>query len=263
MALKIDVDRYEFMILAETAGITRVPTVATYSHYGSPPGDQRRAFQHAEDECRRRGLVDRSGRVSDDVWDLIAIYPNSAVEYDVRFSAEKGHEIRACVCRSGQLAVRTVVAHDRIVIDTVRAGEEIRALAAVLPDVPPMRTQPMSVDLAELRTAVAAANRSGEASAQSIQRQLRARGVDVQGYRAMTQILDAEKLGAGQLGVTVWDAQRKEHRGDETVNVFDVAQGRVALYNGNNQRMLAGADASTLNRVLGEIATRTQRNAQW
>ncbi|QGK68580.1 hypothetical protein GIY23_02545 [Allosaccharopolyspora coralli] len=263
MGLKIDVNRFEFAILAETAKLTRVPMVATYSHYGARPADQRVAFREAEDECRRRGLIERGGQVSDDVWDLIATYSNTAVEYDLRFSATQGHELRACVDRAGQLAVRTVVADDRIVIDEVRAGDEVRSLMALLPESAPMRTPPMSVDLVELRAAATEAARDGEPDQRSIHRILRAKGVDVDGYRAMTQILDADKSGAGQLGVTVWDRHGKEHRGEETVNVFDVAHGRVALYNAGNQRVLAGADTATLDRVLGEIAARTHRNAQW
>lgn len=51
MGLKIDVNRFEFAILAETAKLTRVPVVATYSHYGERPADQRVAFREAEDEA--------------------------------------------------------------------------------------------------------------------------------------------------------------------------------------------------------------------
>jgi hypothetical protein len=264
VASKIEVDRVEFIILAETAGINRVPMVASYSHYGTPVQDIPREFEEAEQRCRQRGLIDHGGRINDRVWELIGVYPNSSVEFDLRFSTEKETEVRAAVSQAGDVAVRTVVDGDRITLDAVRPNDMISALMSVLPEVGPARIRPpLSIELSEMRAAMAEAQRRGDSSQDAIEQELRSRGVSVGTFRKITQILDGPRLGAGEAGVTIWGRERKEFRGDQTMKIIDLPSGRVAIYNSGNQRMLAGCDIGTFQRILGGLVTETQRDATW
>ena len=253
MEPKLDVDRLEFLVLNGWAGGRRIPPVLTYSHYGTPVQDLNAELEAADARCRQRGLVDRSNRVSDEVWDLIGVYGSTALEYDLRFSAQQGTELRAAVSRSGQIAVRSTMRGDRIVLERIRAEDAVPALLGLLPEHPPVKMQPVQVDLTEMRAVVAAGA--------PLEQGLRNRGVDVRGLRAATDLLDGTKLGAGQIGVTAWNPRRAETRGEHTVQVVDVPGGRVSVYNSGNQRMIAGADLATFRRVLGELATATQRRA--
>lgn len=94
MATKIDIDRLEFIVLAERAGLNRVPMVASYSHYGTRVQDISREFGDAEQRCRAKGLLDPGGKVNDRVLELFDVYPRTAVEYDLRFSTQKETELR-------------------------------------------------------------------------------------------------------------------------------------------------------------------------
>lgn len=259
MPSKLDVDRLEFVVLAEKAQLTRVPMVTSFSHYGTTVQDIPREFEAADERCRQRGLINHSGKVSDDVWDLLGLYPNTAVEYDLRFSAKKGTELRGAVSQSGQYAVRTVIDGDRIILERVRAADMIPSLAALLPEHKPAKMQPLGIDLAEMRTVIKEAERRGDSDQRAIEQGLRSRGVDIAEYRKMTKLLDGPKLGAGEIGVTVWGSRRKELRGDQTLRVIDLESGRVSVYNSGGQRMVAGCDIGTFKRVLGGIASQAQR----
>ncbi|WP_243791522.1 ESX secretion-associated protein EspG [Saccharopolyspora gloriosae] len=263
MSSKLDVDRLEFVILAGWAGLKRLPPVVQYSHYGTPVQDMDNELEAADARCRQRGLVNRTNQVSDEVWDLLAIYPSTAIEYDLRFSAQKGTELRAAVSQSGQVAVRTVMNGDRYVLERVRAEDAVPALVSVLPEHPPLKMKPVNVDLTEMRSVMADVEKKGLTDPRAIEQGLRSRGIDVTGFRKATELLDGTKLGAGQIGVTVWNAQRKEFRGDHTVQVVDVEGGRVSIYNSGNQRMVAGADIGTFRRVLGDLTTAAQRRSVW
>ncbi|GAB2650864.1 hypothetical protein GCM10027271_05640 [Saccharopolyspora gloriosae] len=263
MAFKLDVDRLEFAVLAGWAGLKRLPPVVQFSHYGTPVQDINAELDAADARCRQRGLVNRANQVSDEVWDLIGIYPTTAVEYDLRFSAKKGTELRAAMSQSGQVAVRTVMHGDRYVLERVRAEDTVPALASVLPEHPPLKMKPVNVDLTEMRAVMADVQKKGQTDPRAIEQGLRTRGIDVTGFRKATELLDGTKLGAGQIGVTVWNAQRKEFRGDHTVQVVDVEGGRVSIYNSGNQRMVAGADIGTFRRVLGDLTTAAQRRSTW
>jgi hypothetical protein len=260
---KLDVDRLEFVVLAEKAEITRVPLVASFSHYGTAVRDIPREFEAADERCRRRGLIDQRGKVNDDVWEMLGIYSHTSLEYDLRFSSKKGTELRAAVSQSGEVAVRTVIDGDRIVLDRMRATDMIPSLHALLPEHKPAKVQPLSVDLAGIRAAMQEAERRGETDQRSIEHGLRTRGIEIGEYRKMTQLLDGPKLGAGEVGVTVWGRHRKELRGDQTLRVVDLESGRVSLYNSAGRRMLAGCDIGTFKRVLGGIASQTQRTLEW
>ncbi|MDR7301499.1 ESX secretion-associated protein EspG [Haloactinomyces albus] len=259
MSSVIDVDRLEFVVLAEQAGINRVPLVASFSHYGTAVQDVGREFEQAERRCRQRGLLDRVGRVSDEAGNLLGLYPHTAVEYDLRFSAERGTELRAAVSRAGDVAMRTVVVGDRIHLAAVRAADMIPALVSVLPEVAPARMRPVGIDLAAMRAAMAQADAEDQ---RAVETALRSHGVDTREYRKITRLLDGPKFGAGEVGVTIWGRNRKEHRGEQTVQVFDLEAGRVAVYNSSGHRMLAGADIGTFNRLLGEITTHTRSNIE-
>jgi ESX secretion-associated protein EspG len=260
---KLDVDRLEFAILAERARLTRIPMIASYSNYGTPVKDMPREFEAAEQRARDRGLI-HPGGVNDRVMELLGIYPHAVIEYDLRFSSKKGAELRASVSKVGKTAVRTVVNGDRIILEPVHPNDVIPALVSVLPEHPPARLRPpLSVDLAEMRAAMAEVNRRGDDDPRAIEQSLRAQGVNVANFRKMTQLLDGPRLGLGEVGVTIWDDRRKEFRGDQTLRIIDLQLGRTAVYNSGTQRMFAGADMSTFTRVLGELATKTQREAAW
>lgn len=263
MGLKLDVDRLEFLILIGWAESRRIPPVLQYSHYGTQVRDLNAELEAADARCRQRGLVDRANRVSDEVWDLIAVYGSAALEYDLRFSAQQGTELRAAVSQSGQVAVRSAMHGDRIVLERIRSEDAVPALLALLPEHPPVKLQPVHVDLTEMRAVMADAQAKGQADPRALEQGLRKRGVDVSGLRTATDLLDGDKLGAGQLGVTAWNPQRKEFRGDHTVQVVDVPSGRVSIYNSGNQRLVGGADLGTFRRVLGDLTTATQRRANW
>ncbi|MCI2424248.1 ESX secretion-associated protein EspG [Saccharopolyspora sp. K220] len=260
---KLDVDRLEFAILAERAGLSRIPMIASYSNYGTTIEDLPSEFEAAEQRARDRGLISASG-VNDRVMELLGIYPHAAIEYDLRFSAKKGTELRAAVSKVGKTAVRTVVDGDRIILEPVHPNDAIPALVSVLPEHPPARIRPpLSVDLAEMRGAMIEVRRRGDEDPHAIEQSLRARGVNIGAFRKMTQLLDGPRLGLGEVGVTIWDDRRKEFRGDQTIRIIDLQVGRTAVYNSGAQRMFAGADMSTFTRVLGELTTKTQREAAW
>ncbi|MCA1193300.1 ESX secretion-associated protein EspG [Saccharopolyspora sp. 6V] len=263
MASKLDVDRLEFVVLVSRAGLKRMPPVLQYSHYGTPVQDINAELDAADARCRQRGLIDRANQVSDEVWDLIGVYGSSAVEFDLRFSAQKGTELRAAVSQSGRVAVRSVMHGDRYVLERVRPEDSVPALVSVLPDHPPVKMKPVNVDLRELRAVMADVEKKGITDPRAVEQGLRGRGVDVAHFRKATELLDGTKLGAGQIGVTVWNAQRKEFRGDHTVQVIDVEGGRVSVYNSGNQRMVAGADVGTFRRVLGDLTGAAQRRSVW
>ncbi|MBB5153797.1 ESX secretion-associated protein EspG [Saccharopolyspora phatthalungensis] len=260
---KLDVDRLEFAILAERAGLSRIPMIASYSNYGTTVKDMPREFEAAEQRVRDRGLINPGG-VNDRVMELLGIYPHAAVEYDLRFSSNKGTELRVAVSKARKTAVRTVVDGDRIILEPVHPNDVIPALVSVLPEHPPARIRPpLSVDLAEMRAAMTEVRRRGDEDPQAIEHTLRARGVNIASFRKMTQLLDGPRLGLGEVGVTIWDDRRKEFRGDQTLRIIDLQVGRTAVYNSGAQRMFAGADMSTFTRVLGELTTKTQREAAW
>ncbi|MDA3648238.1 ESX secretion-associated protein EspG [Saccharopolyspora indica] len=257
---KLDVDRLEYAILAERAGLTRIPMVAAYSHYGTQVQDIPREFNAAEQRVRERGLVNPSG-VNDRVMELLGIYAHASVEYDLRFSSQKGSELRAAVTKASKTAVRTVVSGDRIILEPVHPNDLIPALISALPEHQPAKIRPpLSIDLQDVRAAMAEASRQGD-DPRAIEQALRARGVNPANFRKMTQLLEGPRLGLGEAGVTIWDDRGKEHRGDQTIRIIDLQQGRTAVYNSGNQRMFAGADLSTFTRVLGELATHTRRKA--
>lgn len=258
---KLDVDRLEFAILAERAGLTRIPMIASYSNYGTTVKDIPREFDAAEQRVRDRGLINPRG-VNDRVMELLGIYAHTTVEYDLRFSSKKDSELRAAVSKANKTAVRTVVDGDRIILEPVHPNDLIPALVSVLPEHPPARIRPpLSVDLAEMRAAMTEVRRRGDENTQAIELSLRARGVNVASFRKMTQLLDGPRLGLGEIGITIWGDRRRERRGDQTLRIIDLQQGRTAVYNSGTQRMFAGADMSTFTRVLGELTTKTQREA--
>ena len=264
MPSKIDVDLIEFAILADRSGINRVPTVASYSNYGTPFTDIPRQLEEAEQRCRERGLLTPGGQLNDRVQEMIGLYPHASLEYDLRFSAQKGSELRACVSQAGETALRTLIDGDRVVLERIRPVDMIPALVSVLPERAPARIRPpLSVDLAEMRAVMADVSRRGRSDDQAIEQGLRSRGVDVRTFRQMTQLLEGKRLGLGELGVTVWDPRRKEHRGKQTIRIIDLETGRAAVYNSGSRRMFAGADIGTFNRVLGELAAETKRDAAW
>ncbi|GAA4885529.1 ESX secretion-associated protein EspG [Saccharopolyspora cebuensis] len=261
MPSKLDVDRLEYVILAGWAGLTRIPGVASFSHYGRTPENINAELEAADQRCRERGLVDRGDRVNDAVWDLMGAYAHSSVEYDLRFSHTKGTELRACVTVAGQVAVRTTIDGDRFTLERVRPDEALPALMSLLPEHRPHKMRALGVDLAELRKARADLERRGETDERALDQLLRSRGVNIADYRQMTRLLDGKKLGGGEVGVTIWNRQRKEFRGEQTLRIIDLEQGRVAVYNSGGQRMVAGCDAGTVKRVLGGLAAETQRAA--
>ncbi|MFR9728627.1 ESX secretion-associated protein EspG [Saccharopolyspora sp. MS10] len=263
MASKLDVDRLEFLVLTGHAGLKRLPPVLQYSRYGTPVRNVRAELDAAADRCRGRGLVDRADRVSDEVWDLVGAYGSPAVEYDLRFSAQKGTELRAVVSQAGKVAVRSVMHGDRLVLERVRSEDAVPALVSVLPEHPPVKMKPVNIDLGEMRAVMAEVEKKGITDPRAVEHGLRSRGVEVAGFRKATDLLDGTKLGAGQIGVTVWNQQRKEFRGDHTVQVVDVEGGRVSIYNSGTQRMIAGADVGTFRRVLGDLAGAAQRRSAW
>ncbi|WP_344684029.1 ESX secretion-associated protein EspG [Saccharopolyspora taberi] len=264
MPSKIDIDLLEFAVLADRSGINRVPAVASYSNYATPFHNIPVQLAEAEQRCRQRGLLTPGGEINDRVRELIGIYPHVSLEYDLRFSAQKGTELRACVSQAGETAVRTIVEGDHVVLDKVRPVDMIPALIAVLPELQPARIRPpLSIDLTEMRAAMADVSKHGRSDNEAIEQALRSRGADVRPLRQMTQLLDGPRQGLGEIGVTVWDPRRKEHRGDQTIRIIDLESGRTAVYNSGNQRMFAGADTSTFTRVLGEIATETRRDVIW
>lgn len=256
MPLSIAVDRLEFAVLADQTGVGRVPIVATFSHYSQPVTDVRRAFVDAEQRCRQRGLLDHNGQAGDEVRELLGIYPQTSVEFDLRFSTEKEHELRAAVSRSGRNAVRTVVEGDTIHVEEVRPENAVASLVSVLPDQAPARIHPLSIDATALREVLA---KHPDPTPDVIEAGLRAHGVDTREYRKISQLLDGPRTGAGQLGVTAWGRGRREQRGEQTVQVIDIPSGRVAVYDSSSRRMVVGADVGTFNRVLGEIAEETAR----
>lgn len=260
---KLDVDRLEYMILAGWAGISRVPTVASYANYGTPVQDLNEELEAADARCRQRGLVGRDNSVNDVVWDLMGVYPVGSLEFDLRFSRQKGTELRACVTQSAKSATRTVVNGDRIILEKVRPSDAIPALASLLPEHPPLKMQPLQIDLAELRAARAQVARNADTDERALEDALRSRGVNIAEYRKATRMLDGPKLGVGEIGVTVWSPTRKEIRGEQTLRIIDLEQGRVAVYNSRSQRMVAGCDMGTYRRVLGDIATAAQREVAW
>ncbi|GGI68588.1 hypothetical protein GCM10011581_01920 [Saccharopolyspora subtropica] len=262
---KLDVDRLEYVILAGWAGITRVPTVAAYANYGTAVQDLDQELEAADQRCRQRGLVDPGDRVNDLVWDLMGVYTAGTIEFDLRFSREKGTELRACVTQSGKSATRTVVNGDRIILEKVRPGDAIPALVSLLPEHKPLKMQPLQVDLVELRRARAELEKRGETDENALEQALRSRGVNVADYRRATRLLDGTKLGVGEVGVTVWGPgpSRKEQRGEQTMRIIDLEQGRVAVYNTRGQRIVAGCDMGTFRRILGDIATDAQRRVSW
>ena len=263
MASKIDIDRLEFLVLAERAGLNRVPMVASYSHYGTPVQDIGRELNDAEQRCRAKGLLDPGGKVNDRVLELFDIYPRTAVEYDLRFSTQQETELRVAVSQAGQLAMRTV-AGDRLVLEPVRPSDMVSALISTLPELAPARIRPpMSMDLTELRKVMAEVNKRGETDPRAIEEGLRSRGVDIRGFRQITQLLDGKRLGAGEVGATVWTSTRKEVRCDQTLKIVDLPSGRIGIYNSAGQRMVAGADIGTFNRILGDMVTQAQRENAW
>lgn len=259
MPLAINVDRLEFAVLAEQSGASRVPAVTAFSHYGAPVADVRREFTAAEERCRHRGLLDRAGHVNGELRDLLAVFARTADEFDLRFSSEREHELRAAVSRSGRDAVRTVIDGETVRVEAVRPDNAIASLVSVMPEQAPARMRPLSIDLAAM-DAVMAEHPDGDPDA--IEAGLRGHGVDTREYRQITQLLDGPRLGAGQLGVTTWGRERREQRGEQTVQVIDVASGRMAIYNSSGRRMIAGADLGTFNRLLGELAQDARRNAR-
>lgn len=255
----LDLDSLEFAVLAEAAGIDRVPTVAAYRNYGTPVDDVDAEFEAAERRCRDRGLLDRSGRPDDRVAELLALYQRASVEYDLRFSAQRGTELRAAVCGAGREALRTVVSGDRVRLDRVSADQLIPAAVAVLPEHEPLRMRPLSVELSALRSVYAGTDEDTEPDQREVESRLRALGVDTREFRQITDLLAEPRLGVGELGVTAWGRGGAESRGEQTVKLIDVGRGRMAVYNGGGRRMLCGADPATVGRVLGEVAERARR----
>ncbi|GAB3283100.1 hypothetical protein GCM10027563_13670 [Parasphingorhabdus pacifica] len=89
MVSKIDVDRLEFIILAERANLTRVPMVASFSHYGTRVQDIGREYDAAEQRCRERGLLGPRRELNENVQEMLAAYAHTSVEYDLRFSTKQ------------------------------------------------------------------------------------------------------------------------------------------------------------------------------
>ncbi|MBA8826734.1 hypothetical protein FHX42_004113 [Saccharopolyspora lacisalsi] len=176
MPTTTELDLLEYAVLAEKSGINRVPTIASYSNHGTAVTDVVAEFENAEQRCRRRRLINGSGRASDEVWDLLGIYPSTSVEFDPRFSAQEGTEVPASVSRTSRGAVRTIVDGDRVRLEELRAGEAIPALVSALPPVDPMRMQPLSIDLSALRAATAETDGEDQAAKPGGQEQPRRRG---------------------------------------------------------------------------------------
>lgn len=250
MPLAFNVDRFAFGVLAENAGVSRVPTVTAFSHHPIDVDNVAQEVMAAQEWCREQNLIDRAGKVSDDVANLLSLYGRASEEFDLRFSVEQQHERRATVSRSGRDAVRTVVDGDLIYVEEVSAHSAIASLVAVLPEQAPARIKATGFDLAAVQ---------GITDDQHAEAQLRSHGVDTREFRKVTQLLDEPRLGAGQIGVTIWGRGHREQRAKQTVEVIDVTSGRIALYNSNGQRMIVGADAATFDRVLGGILTDTRR----
>ncbi|MCA1190235.1 MULTISPECIES: ESX secretion-associated protein EspG [unclassified Saccharopolyspora] len=263
MASKLDVDRLELGVLTGWAGVKRLPPVLRFSHYGTPLQNINAEIEAADARCRQRGLLDHANRVSDEVWDLVAAYQRAAVEYDLRFSSQKGTELRVAVSQVGQVTIRSVLNGDRVIIERVRPESAIPSLVSTLPDHPPAKFKPVNIDLAALRAVMAEAAKASDADSRAVEKGLRARGLDASGFRAATELLDGPKLGAGQVGVTVWNSQRKEFRGSSTMQIVDLEVGRVSIYNSGSQRLIAGADMGTFRRVLGDLTTGAQRLSTW
>ncbi|MGJ7905629.1 ESX secretion-associated protein EspG [Actinopolyspora sp. H202] len=255
----LDLDSLEFAVLAEGAGIARVPTVAAYRNYGTLVDDVDAEFDAAERRCRQRGLLDRSGRPEDGVAELLALYERASVEYDLRFSAQRETELRAAVCGAGRAALRTVVSGDRVRLDRISVDQPIPAILAVLPEHEPLRMRPLSVELSALRSVYAEADEGSEPDQREVEPRLRALGVDTREFRRITELLAEPRLGVGELGVTVWEKGGAESRGEQTVKLIDIGRGRMAVYNGAGRRMLCGADPATIGRVLGEVAELARR----
>lgn len=267
MPSKIDVDRLEFIVLAERAGSSRVPMIASFSHYGTRVQNISDEYADAEQRCRARGLLGPGGQVDEHALEMIGLYSRAAVEYDLRFSTQKETELRVAVTQAGPRAMRTVVEGDRVLLESVRPSDAIQALVSTLPEQAPARIRPpLSIDLAEMRKVMADLDKRGETDPRAIEEGLRARGVDIRGFRQITQLLEGPRQGAGEVGATIWTSTRKEIRCDHTLKIVDLASGRVGIYNSAGQRMLAGADIGTFNRILGDMVTqaqRAQRAAAW
>ncbi|GAB3283095.1 hypothetical protein GCM10027563_13660 [Parasphingorhabdus pacifica] len=168
------------------------------------------------------------------------------------------------VSQAGQRALRTVVDGDRIILESVRPSDAVQAMMSTLPEHAPARIRPpLSMDLGELRKVMGEVNKRGEADQRAVEEGLRSRGMDIRGFRQITQLLDAPRLGAGEVGATIWTATRKEVRCDQTLKIIDLPSGRVAIYNSAGQRMLAGADIGTFNRILNDMVKHAQRETAW
>lgn len=259
----LDLDMLEFAVLVDKAGINRVPMVASYRNYGTVIDDVGHAFEVAEQRCRDKGLMDRAGKLDPRVGEMLAVYPNASVEYDLRFSMQRGTELRATVSGAGRAALRSVVSGDRIYLEQVQPDQLIVSLVAILPEHGPMRMQPLSVDLAAMRSAMSGFDEDNEPDRQTIESRLRSKGADTRQFRRMGQILDTQRLGVGELGVTVFGDRGSEARGEQTLRLMDLEQGRVVIYNSGGHRMLCGGDGNTLARVMAEVTERARKSLHW
>lgn len=68
----LDLDLLEFVVLADGAGVDRVPVVAVYRNCATLVDDVEAEFETAERRCRGRGLLDRFGRPEERVAELKA-----------------------------------------------------------------------------------------------------------------------------------------------------------------------------------------------
>ncbi|MHA6802204.1 ESX secretion-associated protein EspG [Salinifilum ghardaiensis] len=267
MAAQLDLDVLEFAVLTGRAGSTRIPTVAAYNRQDPPnvdTGDITAELRAAEQRCRERGLLRPGGRVEDGAFELLRSYRECGVEYDLRFTAQQGDELRACVSETSTGGTRTVVRRGRVTVHPVRPGDAVPALISLLPQHPAMRIRPIQLNLQKVRSAHEEVTRQGAAEdPRAVEHGLRRHGVNLVDYRKAVRLLDTPKLGAGELGATVFGWERREVRGDQTLRILDLEQGRVAVYNGSGQRLVAGCDAGTVKRVLGDIVAEVREENAW
>lgn len=267
VAARLDLDLLEFAVITGRAGLSRVPTVAAYSREEPPDvdtGDIAAELEAAEQRCRERGLLRPGGHLGEEAAELLSAYRECGTEYDLRFTPGQDSELRACVSETGTGGTRTAVQRGRVSIDPVRRGDAVAALLSLLPQRPAMRIRPIQLDLAKVRSAQEEVARQGAADdPQAVEHGLRRHGVNLVDYRKAVRLLDAPKLGAGEFGATVFGWERREVRGDQTLRILDLEQGRVAVYNGSGQRLVAGCDAGTVKRVLGDIVAGTRQGSVW
>jgi hypothetical protein len=108
--------------------------------------------------------------------------------------------------------------------------------------------------------AVLRASAESRGEADRFQRKLMASGVSRDDARAWRDVVESQRLRAGQIGATSYDQWGRPTRAPWVIHVLDTDRGRYATYERRGHRMLVGVNTNRLVTVVQDLYADALRN---